>query len=219
MKVALMACLCYLIGCINPAYFIGKAKGFDIRSRGSLNAGASNVVINVGKKAGVFTALFDMFKSFFCFKLGGTLFPLIPFAAVLCAVMCVMGHIFPFYLRFKGGKGFACLGGLILSFNFKVFLIMLLCAVLVVLAVDYLCVVTSLTSLSFPIVYFSMTGDLLGAILLLFIGLVIISKHFPNFKRIKIGTEARFSGLWHREDEERRLRNNIEKQSEEEAKK
>ena len=62
MKIALLAAICYLIGCINPAYIIGKAKGFDIRQKGSLNAGASNVVINVGKRAGVFTALFDILK-------------------------------------------------------------------------------------------------------------------------------------------------------------
>lgn len=52
MKIALLAAICYLIGCINPAYIIGKAKGFDIRQKGSFNAGASNVVINVGKEQG-----------------------------------------------------------------------------------------------------------------------------------------------------------------------
>ena len=66
MKVVLLALICYLIGCINPAYIIGKIKGFDIRSKGSMNAGASNVVINVGKRAGVATALFDILKAFFC---------------------------------------------------------------------------------------------------------------------------------------------------------
>ena len=211
MKVALLAAICYLIGCINPAYLIGKAKGFDIRSRGSFNAGASNVVINVGKRAGVFTAIFDILKAFFCVKMSGILLGDMPTAVVFCSVCCVLGHIFPFYLKFKGGKGFASLGGLVLGFNYKVFLIMLACAILLVLAINYLCIITTLTCLSFPIIYAAMTGDIVGALIILGLGLIIISKHIPNFKRIRQGTEARFSGIWHREEEEERIRQNTAK--------
>ena len=102
MKVLLLALICYLIGCINPAYIIGKIKGFDIRQKGSMNAGASNVVINVGKRAGVATALFDIFKGFFCVKMSGVLLGDMPTAVMFCAACCVLGHIFPFYLKFKG---------------------------------------------------------------------------------------------------------------------
>ena len=211
MKVALLAAICYLIGCINPAYFIGKVKGFDIRSRGSFNAGAANVMINVGKRAGVFTAIFDILKAFFCVKMSGILLGDMPTAVVFCSVCCVLGHIFPFYLKFKGGKGFASLGGLVLGFNYKVFLIMLACAILLVLAINYLCIITTLTCLSFPIIYAAMTGDIVGALIILGLGLIIISKHIPNFKRIRKGTEARFSGIWHREEEEERIRQNTAK--------
>ncbi|MBR5066844.1 MAG: glycerol-3-phosphate acyltransferase [Lachnospiraceae bacterium] len=215
MKVVLLALICYLIGCINPAYIIGKIKGFDIRSKGSMNAGASNVVINVGKRAGVATALFDIFKAFFCVKMSGVLLGDMPTAVVFCSVCCVLGHIFPFYLKFKGGKGFASLGGLVLGFNFKVFFLMLACAILLVLAIDYLCIITTLTCVSFPVTYGTMTGDYIGGLILLGLGLIIISKHIPNFKRIKLGTEARFSGMWHRDEEEERIRQNLAKQGEE----
>ena len=208
MKIALLAAICYLIGCINPAYIIGKAKGFDIRQKGSFNAGASNVVINVGKRAGVFTAVFDILKAFFCVKMSGILLGDMPTAVAFCSVCCVLGHIFPFYLKFKGGKGFASLGGLVLGFNYKVFLIMLACAILLVLAINYLCIITTLTCLSFPIIYAAMTGDYIGAVIILGLGCIIISKHFPNFKRIRNGTEARFSGMWHRDEEEERIRQN-----------
>ena len=70
MKIALLIVFCYLVGCLNPAYFLGKIKGFDIRERGSLNAGASNVAINIGKAAAAFTAVFDILKAFICFRLG-----------------------------------------------------------------------------------------------------------------------------------------------------
>ncbi|MBO4346952.1 MAG: glycerol-3-phosphate acyltransferase [Lachnospiraceae bacterium] len=211
MKIALLAVICYLIGCLNPAYFLGKIKGYDIRERGSLNAGASNVVINIGKVAGVFTALFDIFKSFFCYRLGAFLLPDIPFIGVMCAAFCILGHIFPVFMKFKGGKGFASLGGMVLGFSYKLFLIMLMCAVVIVLIVDYLCIITSLTAISFPIIYGAFTHDLIGTAIALCVGLVIISKHKYNFRRIKLGTEARFSGIWNRAKEEERIRQNIEK--------
>jgi len=211
MKLTLVAILCYFIGCINPAYLIGKMKGFDIRDRGSFNAGASNVVINVGKKAGVFTALFDIFKSFLCFRLASRMFPLVPFAAVFCSFFCVLGHVFPVFLKFRGGKGFACLGGIILGFNYKVFLFLLVLAVIIVLTSNYLCIVTSFVSMAFPIIYAFLTKDFTGMVILLFMGSVITAKHIPNFKRIRTGTEARFSGLWNREKEEERIRLNSQK--------
>lgn len=211
MKIALLIVFCYLVGCLNPAYFLGKIKGFDIRERGSLNAGASNVAINIGKAAAAFTAVFDILKAFICFRLGAYLMPDVPFIGILCGTMCVIGHIFPIFLHFKGGKGFASLGGMILAFNYKVFLIMLICGIVVVLTINYLCIVTTLTSLSFPITYAAMTRDFVGASIVFYLGLVIIFKHRYNFKRIKQGTEARFSGLWNREKEEERIRMNLQK--------
>lgn len=211
MKFVLIAIVCYLIGCLNPAYFLGRIKGYDIRERGSLNAGASNVVINIGKVAGVFTALFDIFKSFFCFKLGVYLFPDLPYIGIMCASFCILGHIFPVFMKFKGGKGFASLGGMVLGFSYKIFFIMLGCAIVLVLLIDYICVITSLTAISFPIIYFVSTHDLTGAAFALFIGLVILYKHRKNFKRIKQGTEARFSALWNRDKEEERIRQNTQK--------
>ena len=88
---------------------------------------------------------------------------------------------------------------------------MLACAILLVLAINYLCIITTLTCLSFAIIYAAMTGDIVGALIILGLGLIIISKHIPNFKRIRKGTEARFSGIWHREEEEERIRQNTAK--------
>ena len=143
--------------------------------------------------------------------MGEFLMPDIAFIGVMCAAFCVLGHIFPVFMKFKGGKGFASLVGMVLGFSYKLFLIMLACAVLIVLVVDYMCIVTSLTALSFPTIYAVWTHNLIGTSIALCTGLVIISKHLYNFKRIKLGTEARFSGLWTREKEEERIRQNIEK--------
>lgn len=203
----------YLIGCLNPAYFMGKKKGMDIRSVGSHNAGASNAAIAFGMKAGAFTAIFDMLKSFFCYKIAVYFFPSVAFAGALCGCACIFGHNFPFYLRFKGGKGFASLGGLILAYNVKVFLIMLLGGIIVLTVSNYLCIVTTYASISFPFVYGFMTKDFIGGILILAIGAIIVQKHFVNFGRIKAGTECRFSGVFNREKEEERIRINSQKQN------
>ena len=122
----------YLIGCINLSYLLSMRRGFDIREHGSGNAGASNVIITMGKKIGAFVALFDIFKAYFAVKLAVTLFPTIFLVGIVTSVAVIMGHIFPFYMGFKGGKGFASLGGSILALDSRLFLVLLIFAIFVV---------------------------------------------------------------------------------------
>lgn len=111
----------YLIGCISPSYLIGRKKGYDVRTSGSCNAGASNTVIMAGKAAGIFVALFDILKATAACKLGAVLLPELEYAWQITGVSCVVGHMFPVFLGFRGGKGFACLGGVVLAHSAKVF--------------------------------------------------------------------------------------------------
>ncbi len=102
LSVILCALLGYLLGCINPAYLIARARGFDIRSRGSGNAGASNAVITMGKAAGVFSAIIDIFKAWLAVCLATRYFTAlsvggIPVAGEIAGVACMLGHMFPFY--------------------------------------------------------------------------------------------------------------------------
>ena len=202
------AILSYLIGCINPAYLIGKRRGVDIRTVGSQNAGASNVFINFGNLAGVFTALFDIFKAFFCFKIGQLLASEVVFAGVLCGCCCLLGHIFPFYLKFRGGKGLASLAGIVLANNYKVFLILICCAIIVAVVTDYVCMVAVFACVSVPVTYWISRKDIVGTCVVIVCSLVILSRHFINFKRIHDGTEAHISGLWHKEEEIQRINQN-----------
>lgn len=126
----------YLIGCISPSYLIGRKKGYDVRTSGSCNAGASNTVIMAGKAAGIFVALFDILKATAACKLGAALLPELEYAWQIAGVSCVAGHMFPVFLGFRGGKGFACLGGVVLAHSAKVFLLMLALAVLYRLSVE-----------------------------------------------------------------------------------
>ena len=195
----------YAFGAINPSYLIAKACGFDIRKRGSGNAGASNVLILFGKSLGISCALFDIAKATAAIHLSVLLFSDTPYVFSVTAVAAVIGHIFPFYMRFRGGKGLACLGGAILAFDWRVFLIMLAAEAIFAVAVNYICFVPLTACLIFPVVFGIMRADLWGALILALMIPIFFYKHFENFVRIKNGTEARLSFLWNKTGELERM--------------
>ena len=208
MQIALCSLIGYLIGNINPAYIISRLKGFDIRERGSGNAGASNAVITMGKRAGLFIALFDIAKAVAASLIAAYLFPQIRFAKILSGSSCILGHIFPFIMKFHGGKGLACLAGMIIAFNPYLFLIMLLFEMILGFSMDYVCVVPISGSILFTVIYAFATGDPIGTIILSAISLIILKKHIENIKRIQNGTEAHISFLWKKDQEIARIKKN-----------
>ena len=215
MKILLCSLIGYALGNINPAFVIGRIKGFDIRQRGSGNAGASNAVITMGKTVGIISALFDIFKAYLAVKLATMLYPSLTQAGNIAGVCCVLGHIFPVLIKLKGGKGLASLGGVILAFDRRVFLIMLLCELVFVLIVDYICFVPITASIIFPLLYNVLTKDRAGTMLYCVMSLVILYKHVENIRRIRHGTEAHLSLLWKREKEIERLSEKLETEQDE----
>ena len=201
----MMIAASYLLGSINPAYLLGRAKGFDIRRRGSNNAGASNALIVMGKRAGVLIAFLDIFKAFLAVTAAQHWLPSLPYAGVFAGVACTVGHIFPLFMHFRGGKGLACLGGLILALDARLFVAFLALELILVLLADYICIVPISAAALLPIVYWILAGDRAGAVALLAMAIVIVCKHMENIKRIRQGTEAHFSFLWKRKDELERL--------------
>ena len=199
MKYVLCILIGYLIGAINPSYIVAKLRGVDIREKGSKNAGASNALILFGKVIGVGCALFDIAKAAFAIWLCGKLFPELAYSFAVTGVACILGHVFPFYMKFKGGKGLACLGGMILAFDWRVLLIMLAVEIVVAIATDYICFVPLTASVIFPIVYGIIRQDVWGALMIAIIIPIIFYKHKENLKRIKQKTEMPFSFLWNKE--------------------
>ena len=206
MNMLLCSAAGYLIGTINPAYIFGRLRGFDIRRRGSGNAGATNVTLVMGKAAGLLCAFLDILKSFIAYRLAKLLFPAVAYAGILSGVACTLGHIFPVFMNFAGGKGLACIGGLILAYNWRLFLLLLTAEVLLVLICQYICVMPLSVSVIFPVVYGMQTGDTVGVLLLIVLIPVVVYKHLPNLRRILTGQEARISWLWNAEKEEARLK-------------
>ena len=183
----------YLMGCSNMALYLGKLKGVDLRSGGSGNLGASNATILLGWWAGALTAVHDIGKSLLAVLLAALIFPGSPYIGPAAGVGCVMGHMFPFYLKFKGGKGFASYIGMILALNWKFALVILVLVVAVTFLTDYIVAGTTLTILASP-VYFGVTAGLATALILTAATLVILWQHRMNYVRIFNGTELGLRG-------------------------
>ncbi len=206
MQIALCSLIGYFFGNINPAYIISRFRGFDIRERGSGNAGASNVTMVMGKKAGLFTAIFDILKAAVVTSISVTLFPNLKYAKILAGSSCILGHIFPILMKFHGGKGLACLAGMMISYDSQLFLTILVIELFLGLGFDYICIVPMSGSLLFTLIYAVSTGDPSGTLILAAVSLVILHKHIENIYRIQNGTEAHISFLWKKDKEIERIR-------------
>lgn len=195
----------YLLGGINPAYVIGRRNGFDIRQRGSGNAGASNVIILKGKKIGTFVALFDIFKAYLAVVIARHIAPTFFFSGELAGAAAILGHIFPIGLKFRGGKGLACLGGVILALNWKMFIALLLSETILLAITKYLCYVPITASVFFPILHAYKLGSFTPIFIFLPIAITMFFKHRENLQRIRSGEEIRINFLWNKDEELARI--------------
>ena len=200
-KLAVCILLGYLLGSVSPSFLIGKLRGYDVRKSGSGNAGASNTVIMAGKRAGLLVALLDILKAAGAWWICAALFPALAVAGPLAGVACLLGHLFPVFLRFRGGKGLACLGGLALACSPRTLLIMLGVALLIALLTNYVAVVTVSMSAIVPLYYWYLSGFALGACILAVPIVPIFCKHLVNFRRIREGKELRLSYVFNKQKE------------------
>ena len=179
----------YLLGCSSMALYLSKRKGVDMRASGSKNLGASNAMVLMGWKAGILVGAHDIAKAVLAVLLAVWLWPHTPHIGAVAGVACVLGHIFPFYLRFKGGKGFAAYLGMTIALNWKLALVVLALVVLVTLITDYIVAGTVTTVILVPAYMSISTGSfVLLAILCVATGAIIL-KHRENYVRILNGTE------------------------------
>ncbi|HAG69615.1 MAG TPA: acyl-phosphate glycerol 3-phosphate acyltransferase [Lachnospiraceae bacterium] len=199
------AVLGYAVGCINLSFILAKLKGYDIREHGSGNAGASNLMITMGKGIGLTVALIDIMKAYLVTVFSGHLFSAdMVLAQFVCATFVILGNIFPFYMGFKGGKGFASLGGSVLAIDIKLFVILLIIVAVIVFVTDYICFGPIFASVAFPISYGAIYRTCIPSVFLL-ATVAITYRHFENLRRIVQGKELRFSFLWNRKKEAERL--------------
>lgn len=174
----------YLLGCSSMAFYIGLWKKKDIRTAGSGNLGASNATVLFGWGAGAAVALHDIGKAALAVLLAKWLFPENELAGAAAGTACVLGHIFPFYLKFKGGKGLASYFGMTLALNWKLALIVAAVVILMTLITDYIAV-GALSTIALVPAYTAVTTRNWMLVGILCVGTaVMFYKHWENILRI-----------------------------------
>lgn len=174
----------YLLGCSNLAYYISRAARKDIRQAGSGNLGASNATILFGWKAGVAVAVHDAGKALLAVVLAKVLFPNVEYAGAAAGVAAVLGHVFPFYLKFKGGKGTASFIGLTLALNWKLALAVLVILVLATVITDYIVIGTFSAIVTVPVYMGFFAHNLVLMAIVAIASFTIFWKHRENIGRM-----------------------------------
>lgn len=191
---AIMAAAAYLIGSVNFSIILSKLiAGKDIRESGSGNAGATNMLRTYGKKMGALTLLLDVLKGVVTVWLVKELSDSITFA-YFAGLFVILGHNFPVYFGFKGGKGVATSLGVVFVLDWKVGLIVAVIAILIMALTRYVSFGSICGGALFIIIEFVkalITGDISAVRLIctVLIGGLLIVRHHANIKRLLNGTE------------------------------
>ncbi len=183
----------YLIGSINSAIIVSKVMyNDDIRKYGSGNAGFTNMMRTYGKKAAFITFAGDILKTIVAVLIGWCTLGYL--TAYIAGFACFIGHIFPVFYGFRGGKGILCLTAILLMLDWRIFLILLVIFVLSVACTKYISFGSVLCSMLFPLILNRMnnTGLSLIEFVAMSIAVVVVIKHLGNLKRIFNGTESKF---------------------------
>jgi len=200
-----LSCVGYLFGSFPAGYFAGRIAGVDVRSLGSGNIGATNVLRVLGKRWGYTVFFVDAFKGFAAVRVALFLAERLEFArphavyfAILAAVMCVVGHSFPIWLRFKGGKGVATSAGAIFGLMPLAAVIIFLIWVVVFEITRYVSVASIVAATALPpTVALLIRWEIVEGFELLYfstlLSILVVWSHRSNFSRLLKGTEQRFT--------------------------
>lgn len=204
-KILISLIIGYLLGTLSPAALFAKLKKVNLRKRGTGNLGATNTTMVLGKQYGALVMIIDIGKAFFACKLAELLFPELAVAGLLAGAAAVVGHIFPFYMKFKGGKGLAAFGGMILAYNPWMFLGLLVGGIVLMFLVNYAIVLPLLAAVLFPALVAVTSHDIIAVVICVATSILIIVKHWSIFGRIRRGEDTKvrdfLKGRFHSEPE------------------
>ncbi len=193
-EIILVALGAYLIGSVNFSILLSRMiSGKDIRESGSGNAGATNMLRTYGKKMGVITLLLDVLKGVIAILICRLASDneLLPYIAGVCVVL---GHNFPLYFGFKGGKGVATSLGVVLMLDWKVGLIVGACAILIMAITRYVSLGSIIGGAAFIVIEIikaivTKNINAVQLICIIIIGGLLIARHHANIRRLLNGTE------------------------------
>ena len=209
MEYVIMAIVAYLIGSINFFVFLSKKKaGYDIREKGSGNAGTTNMLRNLGKKYAAITLVCDILKGIVAICIAIIVGKIMKdsngaLLVQVAGIAVVLGHTFPIFFGFKGGKGVATSLGILLLTNWQIGLICLVFAVVIIALSRMVSMGALAAAILFPVLtifiggeYYIVQGTGLGNgyfIYSVILAVIVAFNHRENIKRILNGTENRIS--------------------------
>lgn len=194
----LLCCLIgYFVGSINFAIILSKKYNDDVREHGSKNAGATNMLRTYGKKAALLTFLGDFVKAIVVCFIGRFCWGIL--GAYLAGLFCVLGHVFPIFFKFRGGKGVSATAGVMLACDVPTFLIIFVLYFGVFLTSKFVSAASVMSALMYPFILFELNQllpeiyrvDGFCIIFAMIISIVVVVKHIENIKRILNGTESK----------------------------
>lgn len=201
----IVALIAYLIGSINfSVIFSKKIAGFDVREKGSGNAGATNMLRSVGKSAAVFTLICDILKGVVSIGIAiliGNVFKIENKALLvqLSGILVIVGHTFPIFFKLKGGKGVATSLGVLLMTNWQIGLICLVFALILMILTKMVSLGSVGAAILFPVLVifirdnFTVSQGSNYIIYSIILAIIVLFNHRGNIKRILSGTENKIT--------------------------
>lgn len=193
MDILLPLILAYLLGSIPSALWVGKLfYKTDIRTKGSGNLGATNTFRTLGAKAGIVVTVLDILKG-----TAATMIPLYIDTSIhplVFGVIAVIGHMFPVFAKFKGGKAVATSGGILLGYQWPLFLLavaVLLIGLKITKMVSLASIILAVVAVIYTVIYTFYSEDYPFLLVILILSSFIIYRHRANIARIKAGTEPK----------------------------
>lgn len=189
---AIIGLISYFLGSLNFAIIISKKQFHqDIRQYGSKNAGMTNMMRTYGKKAAGLTLLGDALKAVVACLIGYAV--LGQLGAYIGGLFCFLGHVFPAYYHFRGGKGVVTAAVAILMCNPIVFLIVLILFLIIAFFTKYISLGSIMCALLYPVILSFFPSGKPYAVFAVLMAVIIVFKHWENIKRLRAGTESKFS--------------------------
>ncbi len=203
-----IALISYLLGSLNFGVILSnKIENDDVRNYGSGNAGTTNMLRNYGKKAAFFTIVGDMLKVFAAIFIALQIISYTPmlmseidssplgainlnmFIKSFAGFFCVLGHIYPCYFKFKGGKGVATSGGMVFAIDWRIGLILVAVFILIVAVTKYVSLGSIIMALLYPVLIFVLHKSPALTIIALVFTVIVIAAHRENIKKLINHTE------------------------------
>ncbi|MCM1285598.1 MAG: glycerol-3-phosphate 1-O-acyltransferase PlsY [Acetobacter sp.] len=206
----LIAVISYLLGSLNFGVIIShKLKNDDVRNHGSGNAGSTNMLRNYGKGIAALTIIGDMLKVVVAILVSFAIISYVPntleliegrpdfdkdmFIKSYSGFFCVLGHIFPCFFKFKGGKGVATSGGMVFVVDWRIALILLAVFIIVVLISKYVSLGSIVMALLYPVFIFVFHKSLLLTGIAVIFTIIVVTAHRENIKKLINHTESKIT--------------------------